>query len=49
MTTLVASIAEGEGDLTQQLDIKRQDETGTVYPGSSNIFIGKLRNTDPAN
>jgi len=42
MTTLVASIAEGEGDLTQQLDIKRQDETGKLS-GFLNIFIGKLR------
>lgn len=42
MTTLVASIAEGEGDLTQQLDIKRQDETGKLS-GFLNTFIGKLR------
>ena len=42
MTTLVASIAEGEGDLTQQLDIQRQDETGKLS-GFLNIFIGKLR------
>ncbi len=42
MTALVASIAEGEGDLTQQLDIKRQDETGKLS-GFLNTFIGKLR------
>ena len=42
MTTLVASIAEGDGDLTQKLDIQRKDETGKLS-GFLNIFIGKLR------
>ncbi|MDO8826664.1 methyl-accepting chemotaxis protein [Methylophaga sp.] len=41
MTTLVASIAEGEGDLTQKIEIQRQDETGKLS-ALLNIFIGKL-------
>lgn len=41
MTQLVASIAEGEGDLTHQISIKRQDETGKLA-GYLNTFIGKL-------
>lgn len=42
MTELVASIAEGEGDLTRQLSISRQDETGKLS-NFLNIFINKLR------
>ena len=43
MTELVASIAEGEGDLTQRLNISYRDETGKLS-GLLNIFIEKLRN-----
>ncbi|GGD60281.1 methyl-accepting chemotaxis protein [Lacimicrobium alkaliphilum] len=42
MTELVSSIAEGEGDLTRTIDIKRKDETGELA-GYLNIFIGNLR------
>tara|TARA_R110002050_G_scaffold57423_5_gene129214 strand:+ start:130471 stop:132594 length:2124 start_codon:yes stop_codon:yes gene_type:complete len=41
MTELVASIAEGEGDLTQRLNISYHDETGKLS-GLLNIFIEKL-------
>lgn len=43
MTDLVASIAEGEGDLTRQLSISNRDETGKLS-GLLNTFIEKLRN-----
>lgn len=43
MTTLVASIAEGEGDLTQRLNISYRDETGKLS-GLLNTFIEKLQN-----
>lgn len=43
MTELVASIAEGEGDLTQRLNISYPDETGKLS-GLLNTFIEKLRN-----
>ena len=42
MTRLVASIAEGEGDLTQRLNISYRDETGKLS-GLLNIFIKKLQ------
>ncbi|MBT00124.1 MAG: methyl-accepting chemotaxis protein [Oceanospirillaceae bacterium] len=42
MTTLVSSIAEGEGDLTRTIDVTRQDETGELA-GHLNTFIGNLR------
>lgn len=42
MTELVTAIAEGEGDLTRQLSISRQDETGKLSK-LLNAFIGKLR------
>jgi methyl-accepting chemotaxis protein len=42
MTDLVASIAEGEGDLTRQLMVSRRDETGKLS-GLLNTFIEKLR------
>lgn len=42
MTELVASIAEGEGDLTRQLTVSRRDETGKLS-GLLNTFIEKLR------
>lgn len=42
MTRLVSSIAEGEGDLTHTIDIKRKDETGELA-GHLNTFIGNLR------
>lgn len=41
MKTLVASIAEGEGDLTHQLKVTRNDETGELSI-SINTFIDKL-------
>ena len=37
-------IAEGEGDLTQSLEVKSKDELGTLA-GSVNRFIQKLRDT----
>jgi methyl-accepting chemotaxis protein len=43
MTDLVASIAEGEGDLTQRLNISYRDETGKLS-GLLNTFIKKLHN-----
>lgn len=43
MTDLVASIAEGEGDLTRQLTVSSRDETGKLS-GLLNTFIDKLRN-----
>ncbi|WP_273150650.1 methyl-accepting chemotaxis protein [Methylophaga thiooxydans] len=43
MTELVASIAEGEGDLTQRLNISYRDETGKLS-GLLNTFINKLHN-----
>lgn len=43
MTDLVASIAEGEGDLTRRLNITYRDETGKLS-GLLNTFIDKLRN-----
>lgn len=43
MTELVASIAEGEGDLTRQLAVSSRDETGKLS-GLLNTFIDKLRN-----
>jgi len=43
MTELVASIAEGEGDLTQRLNITYSDETGKLS-GLLNTFIKKLHN-----
>ncbi|WP_438969943.1 methyl-accepting chemotaxis protein [Methylophaga sp.] len=42
MTELVASIAEGEGDLTRQLTVSSRDETGKLS-GLLNTFIDKLR------
>jgi methyl-accepting chemotaxis protein len=42
MTQLVASIAEGEGDLTQRLNISNRDETGKLS-GLLNSFIKKLQ------
>jgi methyl-accepting chemotaxis protein len=42
MTRLVASIAEGEGDLTQRLNISYRDETGKLSR-LLNIFIKKLQ------
>lgn len=42
MTQLVASIAEGEGDLTQRLNISNHDETGKLS-GLLNRFIKKLQ------
>lgn len=42
MTELVASIAEGEGDLTRHLNITYRDETGKLS-GLLNTFIDKLR------
>lgn len=42
MTQLVASIAEGEGDLTQRLNISNRDETGKLS-GLLNRFIKKLQ------
>ncbi len=42
MTELVASIAEGEGDLTRKLSISNRDETGKLS-GFLNTFIDKLR------
>jgi len=43
MTELVASIAEGEGDLTQRLNISYRDETGKLS-GLLNNFIKNLQN-----
>nr|WP_320165570.1 methyl-accepting chemotaxis protein [uncultured Methylophaga sp.] len=43
MTTLVTSIAEGEGDLTQRLNISYRDETGKLSL-LLNTFIEKLQN-----
>ncbi len=43
MTTLVTSIAEGEGDLTQRLNISYRDETGRLSL-LLNTFIEKLQN-----
>lgn len=43
MTDLVASIAEGEGDLTRRLNISYRDETGKLS-GLLNTFIGTLQN-----
>lgn len=43
MTDLVASIAEGEGDLTRRLNITYRDETGKLS-GLLNTFIENLRN-----
>lgn len=43
MTDLVASIAEGEGDLTRRLNITYRDETGKLS-ALLNTFIEKLRN-----
>ncbi|KKL89367.1 hypothetical protein LCGC14_1915420 [marine sediment metagenome] len=43
MTELVASIAEGEGDLTQRLNISYRDETGKLS-SLLNTFIKKLHN-----
>lgn len=43
MTRLVASVAEGEGDLTQRLNISHRDETGKLS-GLLNSFIKKLQN-----
>ncbi len=43
MTELVASIAKGEGDLTQRLNISYRDETGKLS-GLLNTFIEKLHN-----
>lgn len=43
MTELVASIAEGEGDLTQRLNISNRDETGKLSK-LLNTFIEKLHN-----
>jgi len=43
MTTLVTSIAEGEGDLTQRLNINYRDETGKLSL-LLNTFIEKLQN-----
>lgn len=42
MTTMVAAIAEGEGDLTQRLSINRKDEVGELA-GYVNSFIGRLQ------
>lgn len=42
MTELVASIAEGEGDLTQRLNISYRDETGKLS-GLLNNFIKNLQ------
>lgn len=42
MTELVASIAEGEGDLTQRLNISYRDETGKLS-GLLNDFIKNLQ------
>ncbi len=42
MTELVASIAEGEGDLTRKLTVSSRDETGKLS-GLLNTFIDKLR------
>jgi len=43
MIALVASIAEGEGDLTRRLNITYRDETGKLS-GLLNTFIETLRN-----
>lgn len=42
MTGIVGKLAGGEGDLTQRIDITRQDETSKLA-GLLNIFIEKLQ------
>ncbi|GHG63002.1 chemotaxis transducer [Alishewanella longhuensis] len=42
MTSMVAAIAEGEGDLTQRLSINRKDEVGQLA-GYVNSFISRLQ------
>jgi len=42
MTQMVASITDGEGDLTRTINIRRNDETGALA-GYMNTFISNLR------